>query len=112
MCVNHAAGRGVARGGVCGWSRFVERRQQQGCGIMDDLEDVMDTDLLEDIRRLPRRGLPQASPPSGIEPSPEVVEREAANVRVVDGSTFCRNTYIMSVLCIFIEEALEAGPPN
>lgn len=76
---------------------------------MDDLEDVMDTELLEDIRRLPRRGIPEALPPAGVDPPADVVDREAALVRVVDGSTFCRHAYLLSVLCMLVEEALEAS---
>lgn len=76
--------------------------------MCDDLEDViLDGELAEEIRRLPKRGVPEAAAPEGLEPSSEEVDRVAASVVVIDNSIFCRHSYVLAVLCMRIEESLE-----
>lgn len=76
--------------------------------MCDDLEDVaaLDGELAEEIRRLPKRGVPEAAPPEGLEPSAEDVNRIAERILVIDNSVFCRHTYVLAVLCMRIEESL------
>ena len=72
-------------------------------------QGVLDGELAEDVRRLPRRSVLEVALPEGVEPSSEVVDAAAANVRVVDSGTMCRHSYILAVLCIKIEEELETA---
>ena len=41
------------------------------------------------------------------EPSPEAIRAGALDVRVGDAGAFCRHSYVISVLCLRIEEMLE-----
>lgn len=76
---------------------------------LDALVEGIDDELADDIRRLPRRAMPEASPPESVEPTAEAVDAEAAGVCVTDGSAFCRHAYVLAVLCLRIEEELESG---
>lgn len=75
--------------------------------MCDDLEDAtLYGDLAEEIRRLPKRGVPETAAPEGLEPPEEEVSRLAERVVVMDNSVFCRHSYVLAVLCMRIEDTL------
>ena len=71
---------------------------------------VMDIeDLDDDLADVPSLRGSAAIPECALaeEPSPEDIRSGARDVRVGDSGVFCRHSYIISVLCLRIEEMLE-----
>ena len=68
------------------------------------LQEIQRVAVLRESAEKRVRGAPLAVP--ATEPSHEEVDRGAASVRVTDTGVMCRRSYVLSVLCMRLEEML------
>ena len=62
--------------------------------------DVVDEDILDELEDVPKVKVSRLPEAAAREPAPEIVDRDAAGVRVVDNNVLCVHSYLITVLCL------------